>query len=99
MGKLLEEDAGFAARLTKLLRGAEVTDAQTEQAVIAQALTPEKEAKVPKAKTNATAYTENEIRPGLTLRDHGEGKHIEISGDNLTPELRHRLLYWLKSQC
>ena len=98
LGKLLEEDASFAAQLTKLLRGAEVADAQTEQAVIAQALTSEKEAKVPKAKTNATAYTETEIRPGLTLRDHGKDKRIEISGDNLTSELRHRLLYWLKSQ-
>lgn len=98
LGKMLEEDASFAARLTKRLLGAEVTDARAEQAVIAHALTPEKEAKAPKAKTSAVAYTETEIRPGLTLRDHGKDKRIEISGDNLTPELRHRLLYWLKSQ-
>jgi len=101
LGKRLEEDADFAPRLKAQLDKADVSDAQTELAVIATALSPSREGKPSKAKADKaiqTAYKETEIRPGVTLRDYGKGKRVEIIGENLTPELRHRLLYWLKSQ-
>jgi ParB family transcriptional regulator, chromosome partitioning protein len=101
LSKRLEEDAAFGPRLQSLLQGAKAFDAQAEQAVITSALAPENESR--RAKTKAerakeTFYKETEIRFGVTFRDYGKGQRVEILGENLTPELRHRLVYWLKSQ-
>ena len=93
LSKKLEEDPALAARIAAQLKAAPPEDAAAEQAALSALLSEKKP-----TQTRTRAYSETELRPGLKLRDHGKDQKVEISGAALTPELRHRLLHWLKAQ-
>ncbi|WP_072794294.1 ParB/RepB/Spo0J family partition protein [Cognatishimia maritima] len=103
LAKQIEDDAGFAAKVLGALQQAKPDSAEAEQAQL-QALLNESlkqgktvsnnaEAKAPKPQPSR-----QELRPGLVAVTSAKGDRLELSGEALTPQLRAKLLNWLKYQ-
>ena len=89
LAQALEADTALAARLRQALVQ-DAPDAATEQQRLVQALKPTKTA------ITETILTEEPL-PGLRLSSHPSGK-ITLEGPGATPDLRARLIDWLKTQ-
>ena len=89
LAQALEADASLTPRL-RLVLAQEAADAATEQQRLVQALKPTKTA------ITETILTEDPL-PGLRLTSHPSGK-ITLEGPRATPDLRARLIDWLKAQ-
>ncbi|GAA6210076.1 ParB N-terminal domain-containing protein [Cognatishimia sp. WU-CL00825] len=99
LAKQLDEDADFAPELRRQLTAAKAQTPEAEQEVLMAALqraTPAAPAK--KSESKQAKFTDDELRPGLTLRSYAAGDRLELSGKALTPKLRAALLEWLKDQ-
>ena len=96
----LEGDAALGPRVRAALQTQAPQTAQAELDILT-GLTqkaPVPKVAVPKVAKPATApeYSQCDLRPGLSVRVYKSDGRVELSGPDLTPDLRARLLLWLE---
>lgn len=104
LARQLDENAGFAAYLTRQLRQEIPKTAKNEQDILVLAMKEfakkdglERSLET-KPKVKAHPYSERELRPGLLVRVYRDTGQIVLSGEALTPTLRGKLLTWLEGR-
>ncbi|MDU8930032.1 ParB N-terminal domain-containing protein [Alisedimentitalea sp. MJ-SS2] len=94
LSKRMVEDAGFARRLSGALKRANPAQAEDELRLLNQSLKGGLETKLA---AEPPAWTDTDIRPGLTLRRHQASGRIELHGKGVTADLHDRLAEWLRA--
>ena len=90
----LETVPHFADRARKALAANDTASAEAEQALLVKIMTHMAQQAAPAADTGAGPQTKV-IRPTLQATWDGDGTWLRISGDEMTPALRRRILDYL----
>lgn len=91
---MLETVPHFADRARKALAANDTASAEAEQALLVKIMTHMAQQAAPAADTGAGPQTKV-IRPTLQATWDGDGTWLRISGDEMTPALRRRILDYL----
>lgn len=92
----LEGDATLGPRMRAVLQTQAPQTAQDELDILTAALKQTTPAPQEKKAVTKSAYSQRDLRPGLSVRVHKSDGRVELSGPDLTPDLRARLLLWLE---
>jgi ParB/RepB/Spo0J family partition protein len=99
LAKRLGADPGFASTLVAALAADVTASADVEQAVLARALADKGQAlEAEPKKAEPPIFAERELCPGVMVRVDRTSGALQIWGDKVTPDLRARLMDWLRRQ-
>lgn len=96
----LEDDPGYVRRVRAALEAGRDDSAQAEQAALTKALVnPQIQALKRDLREDSAARTLREdLRPGLQAKWHADGDWLQLSGDQMTSDMRDRILDFLRSR-